>query len=42
VSDVKCDRKARTVKLTGDGIDVSAVVAALNKAGFHGTIKKKK
>ena len=41
VSSVKCDRKGRTVVLIGSDIDVSAAVAALNKTGFHGTIKKK-
>ena len=35
-----CDRKAGTVTLTGSGIDVSAAVAALNKAGFNATVKK--
>ena len=39
---VACYRKARTVSLTGSGIDVVKAVAALNKAGFHGTIAKKK
>ena len=39
---VTCDRKARTVTLTGSGIDVAAAVAALNKAGFHANVKKKK
>lgn len=36
----KCDRKAKTVTVTGNGIEVLAVVNALNKAGFHGTVKK--
>lgn len=36
-----CDKKAGTVTLTGSGIDISAAVAALNKAGFNATVKKK-
>jgi len=40
VLDVKCDSKAKTVALTGTSIDVVAAVAALNKAGFHGSLKK--
>ena len=37
-----CDTKAKTVTLTGSGIDVSKAVAALNKAGFNATVKSKK
>ena len=37
---VACDTKAKTVTVTGKGIDVNAIVAALNKAGFHGSLKK--
>lgn len=39
-SGAKCDREARTVTVTGSGIEVLAIVKALNKAGFHGTVKK--
>lgn len=35
-----CDREAKTVTLKGDGISVAKAVAALNKAGFHGSLKK--
>jgi periplasmic mercuric ion binding protein len=34
------DKKAKTVTVTGKGIDVAAVIAALNKAGFHGAPAK--
>ncbi len=34
------DRKAKTVTLTGSGIDINAAVAALNEAGFNGQLKK--
>lgn len=36
----KCDTKEKTVTVTGSGLDVAAVVEALNKGGFHGTVKK--
>ena len=39
VLDLKCDSRAKTVALTGIEIDVVAAVAALNKAGFHGSLK---
>lgn len=45
VKSVTCDRKKRTITLTGSEIDAAAAVAALNKAGFsarHGKRKKKK
>jgi copper chaperone CopZ len=38
-STIDIDRNAKTVKLTGSGIDVSNAVATLNKGGFHGTVK---
>jgi copper chaperone CopZ len=37
---VTSNKEAKTVTVTGKGIDVAAVVAALNKAGFHGTVAK--
>lgn len=37
---VTSDKQAKTVTVTGKGIDVAAVIAALNKAGFHGTVAK--
>lgn len=36
-----CDRKKKTVTVEGNDVDVLAVVKALNKAGFHGTLEKK-
>ena len=42
VSEVACDREARTVKLTGDEISRRAVVAALHKIGFNGRTTKPK
>jgi copper chaperone CopZ len=36
----KCDTKEKTVTVTGSGLDVLEVVTALNKGGFHGTVKK--
>lgn len=42
VSDVTVDRKKRTIKVSGNGIDVAAVVAALNKAGFSSRYVKPK
>lgn len=35
VADVKCDREAKTVKLTGEDISNRAVTQALRKAGFN-------
>ena len=35
VADVKCDREAKTVKLTGKDISNRAVTQALRKAGFN-------
>jgi len=40
VSDVKCDRDASSVTVTGKDVSVSAVVKALNDDGFHATIKE--
>ena len=40
VSDVKCDRDASSVTVTGNDVSVSAVVKALNDEGFHATIKE--
>ena len=40
VEDVKCDRDAKTVKLTGKDINNRAVVSALRKAGFNGSTRK--
>lgn len=37
---VEVDRGAKTVTVTGSGLDVVAVVAALNAGGFHGTLSK--
>ena len=39
-AEAACDRKESTVTLTGSDIDVSAAVAALNKAGYHAKVKK--
>ncbi len=36
---VTSDKKAKTVTVTGKGLDVAAILAALNKAGFHGEVK---
>ncbi len=38
VSGASCDREKGTCTVTGDGINVEAVVAALNEAGFNATI----
>ncbi len=40
--EVTVDKDAKTVTVTGKDINVMAVVNALNKAGFHGKIKKEK
>jgi len=42
VSSVAVDKKHRSVTLTGSGIDVSAAIAALNKAGFSGHVPRKR
>lgn len=39
---VEVDKEARTVKVTGKDLDFNAIVASLNKAGLHGTVKKPK
>lgn len=38
----ECDRATRTITLSGKDLDVAAAIAALNKGGFHGTIKAEK
>lgn len=40
IGTVTSDKKAKTVTVSGKGIDVAAVIAALNKAGFHGAPAK--
>lgn len=40
LGDPACDREAKTVTLTGDGISVAKALATLNKAGFNGSLKK--
>jgi len=40
VTDAKCDKDASSVTVNGTGISVSAVVKALNDAGFHATVKE--
>lgn len=40
LGDPACDRDAKTVTLKGDGISVAKALAALNKAGFSGSLKK--
>ena len=42
VSSVEADKKHRSLTLTGSGIDVNAAIAALNKAGFSGHIRRKR
>jgi peroxiredoxin/copper chaperone CopZ len=37
-----CDREKGAVTVQGAAFDVSTVVAALNKAGFHGTLQKRR
>ena len=37
-----CDREAKTVTLKGSGINVAKALAALNKAGFSGSLEKPK
>ena len=39
---IDIDRNERTIKLTGDSIDITAAVAALNKAGFFGKLQESK
>lgn len=34
------DKATKTYKVSGKGVDVNAVVKALNDAGFHATVKK--
>jgi mercuric ion binding protein len=40
VAAVKCDREAKSVKLTGKDISNRAVTQALHKAGFNGSTRK--
>ena len=42
VTAIDVDRKEKLVRLSGKEIDVVSAVAALNKGGFHGTLKKGK
>ncbi len=37
---VNVDRDSTSVSVTGKGLDIAALVNALNKAGFHGTVKQ--
>jgi len=36
----ECDRNAKTVTVTGKDIEITALVEALNKAGYHCNVKK--
>jgi copper chaperone CopZ len=40
IGEASCDREARVVVVKGDGISVAKAMEALNKAGFHGSLKK--
>lgn len=40
VKDVKADRAAGSVAVTGENIDAKELFTALTKAGFHGNMKK--
>lgn len=42
VGTIDIDRSAKTITLKGKGISVTDAVAALNKSGFHGTLKARK
>ena len=42
VEEVAIDKKKRTVTVTGAGIDVKAVIAALHKSGFNARYGKKR
>ena len=42
VKEVAIDKKKRTVTVSGDGIDVKAVIAALHKSGFNARYGKKR
>jgi Cu+-exporting ATPase len=42
VKEVSVDRKKRTISVTGTDVDIAAVIAALNKAGFHCRYQAKK
>ena len=39
---IEFDRKLKIARIIGKDIDVTAAVAALNKGGFHGTLKRDK
>ncbi len=41
VTVIDIDRNAKSIKLTGDGLDTQEVVDALNRAGFYGLVSKK-
>jgi copper chaperone CopZ len=40
VSDASCDREKKTCTVSGENISVEALVAALNKAGFHANVEE--
>ena len=40
VTAVKSDKKAKTLEVTGAGVDVNAAIGALLKAGFQASVKK--
>jgi periplasmic mercuric ion binding protein len=40
VTAVKSDKKAKTLEVTGQGVDVNAAVESLFKAGFQASVKK--
>ncbi len=42
IKEINVDRKAKTVTITGKGIDVLEAIAAFNDGGFHGNLKQKK
>ncbi|MFQ5733651.1 MAG: cation transporter [Planctomycetaceae bacterium] len=42
VESVVCNRKKNTVTVKGKQFDVSATIAALNKVGFNGRVRRKK
>ena len=39
---IEFDRKTKEARIFGKEIDVAAAIAALNKGGFHGTLKRDK
>ena len=42
LAEAKIDRAAKTITLTGNEVEIAAAIGALNKAGFHATLKKEK